>query len=174
MDEQKLVDFRKRKNDLFKTSDGPLTSEQRGTFRGLSYYSPNPNLVFNNLPIEQVESKETVEIQTSAGDSQSYKKIGKIHFTIEGKDYSLSLYKDTDFFNPTYFLPFKDATSGKETYGAGRYMDIEVRNNVISLLDFNYAYNPYCAYNENWRCPLTPEENRLLVPIEAGEKKFHE
>jgi len=174
MDEQKLVDFRKRKDDMFKTSDGPLTQEQRESFKGLLYYPSNPGLVFHNLQIESMESEETVEIQTSAGDTQTYKKIGKIHFSVGGKDYSLSVYKDTDFFNSTYFLPFKDNLSGKETYGAGRYIDIDVHDNTIPLLDFNYAYNPYCAYNENWRCPITPDENRLTVAIEAGEKKFHE
>lgn len=171
--EQKLIEFRKRKDEHFK-SDGPLTEEQRQTFTGLLYYPPNPKLVFHNVPIEPLESKETVEIQTSAGDTQSFKKIGKIHFSVEEKNLFLSLYKSTDFFNPTYFLPFKDDTSGKETYGAGRYMDIEMHKNMIPVLDFNYAYNPYCAYNENWRCPLTPEENRLNVVLEAGEKKFHE
>ena len=172
--QQKLLDFRKRKDEQFKTPDGPLTEEQRQIFQRLSYYLPNPKLVFHNLPIESLESEETVEIQTSAGDTQSFKKIGRIRFSVDGNDYNLSVYKSTDFFNPTYFLPFKDAASGKEAYGAGRYMDIEVKNNTIPELDFNYAYNPYCAYNENWRCPITPEENRLSVAIDAGEKKVHE
>lgn len=174
MDEEKLLTFRKQKDAFFKSPEGPLTQEQRAVFTGLLYYSPNPKLVFHNLPIELVESEEIVEIQTSAGDTQAYKKIGKIRFSINGKDYYLSVFKDTDPSTPTYFLPFKDATNGKETYGAGRYLDIEVNNNIIPELDFNHAYNPYCAYNENWRCPITPGENRLSVPIEAGEKKFHE
>ncbi len=71
-----------------------------------------------------------------------------------------------------YFLPFADSTSGEETYGAGRYLEIETLPDGTSLVDFNYAYNPYCAYNEKWSCPLTPSENRLKVPIESGEKNF--
>ena len=72
----------------------------------------------------------------------------------------------------SFFLPFVDATSGKETYGAGRYLDIELTHDGEIVVDFNYAYNPYCAYNEQWSCPLTPFENRVQVPIRAGEKNF--
>jgi len=78
--QQKLLDFRKRKDEQFKTPDGPLTKEQRQIFQGLSYYPPSPKLVLHNLPIESLESEETVEIQTSAGDTQSFKKIGRIGF----------------------------------------------------------------------------------------------
>jgi hypothetical protein len=70
-----------------------------------------------------------------------------------------------------YFLPFMDATSGDETYGAGRYLEIEPLPGGKLLVDFNMAYNPYCAYNEYWSCPIPPKENRLSVPIEAGEKQ---
>ena len=79
----------------------------------------------------------------------------------------LTLYKDTD--GADFFLPFADATSGNETYGAGRYLDVESLPDGRLLVDFNYSYNPYCAYNANWRCPLTPSENRIKVAIRAGE-----
>jgi len=168
---QQLIDFRKQKNEYFR-SEGPLIDEQKQAFKGLVYYAPNPKFVFHSVPIKSLQTEEIIEIQTSAGDTQSYRKAGVIHFLVDGKEYPLSVYKDTDAFNPSYFLPFKDATNGKETYGAGRYIDIE--NNTIQILDFNYAYNPYCAYNDKWRCPITPEENRLSIPVDAGEKKFHE
>src|SRR5260221_2140543 len=114
-EEGKLLQFRKQKDDYFR-SDGPLTKEQQEAFKSLMYYPLNPKLVFLNVSIEPSETEETVEIQTSAGDTQSYKKAGKIHFSIDGKEYSLYVYKDTDFLNPSYFLPFKDVTSGKDTY----------------------------------------------------------
>ena len=82
----------------------------------------------------------------------------------------LTIFKDQRSDN--LFLPFADATSGNETYGAGRYLEIEMQNEGQLLVDFNYAYNPYCAYNENWSCPLTPAENRLSVAIRAGESLF--
>ena len=71
-----------------------------------------------------------------------------------------------------YFLPFADALAGTETYGAGRYLDPEAIGDGRFLLDFNLAYNPYCAYNEQWSCPITPRDNRLAVPIRAGERLF--
>ena len=82
---------------------------------------------------------------------------------------SIKIQKAGDF-----FLPFVDATAPDETYGAGRYLDIEPIGDGKFLIDFNYAYNPYCAYNDKWSCPIPPKENRLKVRIEAGEKKYYE
>lgn len=176
---QSLEEFRKDKDEAFRNECwSPLTDEQKANFRGLSYYSENPNLVFQNVVIEPIGAGQTVEIQTSAGDTEKYLRAGIIKFSLEGKEYQLRLYKQSfstnkDFAGSDYFLPIKDATSGDETYKDSRYVDIEVENNTIPKLDFNYAYNPYCAYNHNWRCPITPEENRLSIAIEAGEKNFN-
>lgn len=172
-DERKLLQFRKEKDDYFRSShESPLTDKQKESFTGLFYYPPNLSLVFQNLAIKPEEGEQIIRIPTSTGDDEPYKKIGKISITIEGKVCQLSIYKDLD--SDHYFLPIKDKTSGEETYGAGRYIEIGVANGVIGELDFNYAYNPYCAYNYNWRCPLTPSENTLTVSITAGEKNFHE
>lgn len=160
----------------------------KGKFSGTGrYYSENPELIFRNVPIDPVAAGQTVEIPTSVGDTEKYLKAGIIKFLLDGKEYQLYVYKDFDGDN--YFLPIKDATSGNETYKDGRYVDIEVDDNKQSLrsssskgstaglkipkLDFNYAYNPYCAYSHNWRCPISPEENRLPIAIEAGEKNFN-
>lgn len=97
-------------------------------------------------------------------------KWAKIEFSVDGATAELTVYKDgTD---GSFFLPFADSTSGDETYGSGRYVEPKAQSDVSLLVDFNYAYNPYCAYNEEWACPITPAENRLRVPIRAGEKKF--
>lgn len=178
--EQTLTEFRKDKDEAFGNEGwSPLTEEQKSGFRGLNYYQENQNLVFHDILIEPAGNNETVDIPTSAGDFEQYRRAGIIRITMEGNEYKLNVYKDIDGDN--YFLPIKDATSGNETYKDGRYVDIEVEDGKIPKLDFNYAYNPYCAYkqsfstnNHNWRCPITPEENRLPIKIEAGEKNFND
>jgi uncharacterized protein (DUF1684 family) len=104
------------------------------------------------------------------GDPQIYKRYGRFKFKVEGEETELTLYSNQDGF----FLPFVDSLAGKETYPAGRYIEVEELKDGKFLLDFNLAYNPYCAYNDVWSCPLTPAENRLKVAIRAGEKIFHE
>jgi len=112
--------------------------------------------------------KEVVNIQTSTGYMQTYQKIGSFNFPVERQDTSLSLYANDQGF----FLPFVDSLAGGETYGAGRYVEAHSMGDGEFVLDFNFAYNPYCAYNDKWSCPLTPAENRLGVPIATGEMVF--
>ncbi len=109
-------------------------------------------------------------LDTSTGERQKFIPEGKIHVEIEGERVSLTLYRESG--RGRYFLPFQDATSGKETYGGGRYLDPQESPDGILTVDFNYAYNPYCAYNADWTCPIPPSENRLDVPVRAGEKAF--
>jgi uncharacterized protein (DUF1684 family) len=109
-------------------------------------------------------------MQTSTGDVQVYQRHSRFHFTVDGQDAELAIYES----DSGYFLPFVDALAGQETYPAGRYLEPEPLPGGRFLVDFNMAYNPYCAYNEHWSCPLTPFENRVKVPVRAGEKIFHE
>ncbi|MEW5941072.1 MAG: DUF1684 domain-containing protein, partial [Chloroflexota bacterium] len=97
-------------------------------------------------------------------------RYGKLKWTVDGQDAELTIY-EADY---GFFLPFVDSLAGNETYPAGRYLEPEALGDNRFLVDFNLAYNPYCAYNEAWSCPLTPFENRLKVPIRAGEKLFHD
>ena len=120
------------------------------------------------LKVEEFPEQKPVEIQTSTGDVRIYNRYGRFYFSVDGQDASLTIY-DTDF---GFFLPFVDSLANIETYGAGRYLEPEMLENGKFLVDFNLAYNPYCAYNEKFSCPLTPFENRIKVPIRAGEKKF--
>ncbi len=165
-----LTDFRKMKDEFYASDpQSPLTEEQKQTFTGLHYYPENPDLIFM-LIIEEFSKKEKVSIQTSKGDVRSYERFGKIAFPVEGEPVSLTIYKvEQDF-----FLPFVDSQAGKETYPAGRYLEMEPLTDGSYLVDFNMAYNPYCAYNDRWSCPITPTENRLNVPIRAGEKIYEE
>lgn len=153
----------------------PLTEAQQETFQGLNYYDENPDLVFE-VDVERFsEDEPLIEMETSTGDRQHFQRWGRFSFEIDGEEASMVIYSDPQAGG--FFLPFKDATSGRETYGAGRYLDSH-RPGLQRLeddrfeVDFNYAYNPYCAYNENYRCPLPPAENWLKVPIHAGEKDY--
>ncbi|NIW46752.1 MAG: DUF1684 domain-containing protein, partial [Gammaproteobacteria bacterium] len=101
---------------------------------------------------------------------QVYQRFGTFDFEVEGEKATLTIYMNQHGF----FLPFVDSLANEETYGAGRYLEPEPQPGGRFLIDFNLAYNPYCAYNERWSCPLTPWENRLKVPIRAGEKKYED
>ncbi|MCC6187945.1 MAG: DUF1684 domain-containing protein [Anaerolineales bacterium] len=163
-----LDDLRREKDAFFKRHpQSPLTPEQQRAFTGLSYYPENPALRLE-VAVEAFESRDVVEMQTSTGDVQRYRRHGRFRFEVAGQPAELTIYAGEH----GYFLPFADALAGRETYGAGRYLEPEPLGGGRFLVDFNQAYNPYCAYNPNWSCPLTPFENRLKVPIRAGEKVF--
>jgi hypothetical protein len=163
-----LAEFRAARNRFFAEDPGsPLTTEQKRDFAGLLYFPENPALRLE-AALQQVEGAPTIEMQTSTGESQSYSRIGRLRFHVEGTDAELTVYEGP----AGLFLPFVDSLAGTETYPAGRYLEPEQLPGGRLLVDFNLAYNPYCAYNEHWSCPLTPFENRLTVPIRAGERVF--
>ncbi|MFQ6027825.1 MAG: DUF1684 domain-containing protein [Dehalococcoidia bacterium] len=167
-----LTDFRAAKDRFFSQNHhSPLLPEQRKHFHHLEYYAENPAmqlvLQLNEFPGAE---KEQIEMLTSTGDSRPHIRWGTFTFSVEGESATLTVYKGSG--EEDYFLPFADATTGDETYDAGRYLDLEPLGNGDFLLDFNYAYNPYCAYNPQWSCPIPPAENRLKVAIRAGEKRF--
>ncbi len=164
-----LEEFRAEKDQFFATSrQSPLTREQRKDFKGLNYFPENPALRLV-VSVEEFPQKDEIEMQTSTGSAQKYQRYGRFAFEVEGQKAQLTLYWDGD----NFFLPFADSLAGKETYGAGRYLEPEQTADNHFIVDFNLAYNPYCAYNDAWSCPLTPFENRLKVPVRAGEKIFH-
>lgn len=161
--------FRAQKDEFFGShSQSPLTREQRKDFHGLQYFPENDALRLE-VKVDEFATKQTFEMQTSTGDVQIYEKFGKFHFEVDGTGVELTIYRSEHGF----FLPFVDSLAGKETYPAGRYLEPEPLPGGYFIVDFNIAYNPYCAYNEMWSCPITPAENRLKVAIQAGEKLFH-
>ncbi|HZQ10314.1 MAG TPA: DUF1684 domain-containing protein [Anaerolineae bacterium] len=169
-----LEEFRKMKDDFFKhDAQSPLTREQKKTFTGLNYYPENEALRFV-LELEPYPDPEKITMQTSKGEVRDYLKVGQFRFPVDGQEVTLQVYESED--DPgEYFVPFVDATAPKETYGAGRYLEPEKIGPNKFLLDFNVAYNPYCAFDpRKWSCPLPPPENRLKVRIEAGEKNFED
>ena len=163
-----LQNFRKHKDEFFlHDPHSPLTPQQKASFTGLHYFPENESL---NLivEIERFPEGKMVQIQTNTGDLQVYERLGCFSFEVDGESVSLTMYA-----NPNgIFLPFVDSLAGEETYPAGRYLEPQQLLDGRFHVDFNLAYNPYCAYNANWSCPITPAENRLNVPIRAGEKIF--
>ncbi len=164
MDE--LKHFRESKDEFFgRHPQSPLTREQKSSFNGLKYFDYNPHLDLK-VQVEEDPVKEEIVMQTSTGDTQHYRRYGSFKFEVDGQEAELAIYVS----HHGFFLPFVDSLANKETYGAGRYLDPEVLPDGRFHIDFNLAYNPYCAYNMNYSCPLTPFENRVKVAIRAGEK----
>jgi uncharacterized protein (DUF1684 family) len=164
-----LEEFRAQKDEFFaEHPQSPLTHEQKHSFEGLKYFPENPALRLE-VRVEVFTTQETVSIQTTGGVPQNYQRYGSFSFKVDGETAKLTVYSSED----GYFLPFVDSLAGRETYPAGRYIEPEVLADGKFLVDFNLAYNPYCAYNDKWSCPLTPAENRVKVAIRAGEKIFH-
>ncbi len=152
--------------------DSPISSGNRSHFKGLNYYPPDPSYKFH-ARLERFEKPDQVKMVTSKGSQRAYLKYGALVFELQGKELKLFVYKSTeDPFSRSLFVPFSDATSGNETYKSGRYLDLEEQGGNEYDLDFNMAYNPYCAYTEDYICPIPPAENRLPVNITAGEKNY--
>ena len=171
--EDAIAAFRADKDQFFKTSHGsPIPAAEREAFDGLPYYPVDTGLVFDDLALEPYTGSEPVafEIPTSDGRLRPAARAGVFRFPLDGEARTLTAYTFAGGGNESLFVPFLDATSGGETYGAGRYMDIEVEDDGTYSIDFNLAYHPSCVYDAKFSCPLTPAENRLPVRIEAGER----
>lgn len=166
MTRESVLALRRQKDDFFRNSPhSPLTDEQKAVFQGLSYYDYNPDLdlIVDVIPFDE---DDYAQVFTTKDTIRNYRRYGEFTFTIEGQKARLTIYAAPHGF----FLPFVDANAGSETYPAGRYLEPEQLPDVRFHVDFNQAYNPYCAYNDRWECPITPAENRLTVAIRAGEK----
>jgi hypothetical protein len=175
MDWQAHLEHEREHKDEYFGDDprSPLPAEEREDFDGLDYYPVSADYRFE-LPLERYDEPETVVVGTSTEGEQRYLAVGKFTFTVDGEEATLVAYK-SDPDEERLWVPFRDATSGEETYGAGRYLDLEPdrhRTNGEWILDFNEAYNPTCAYADQYECPLPPTDNWLDVPIEAGEKGY--
>ena len=154
----------------------PIPREERRSLigKGLSYYPPDPDLCFK-LVFHEHKEKERVEVATTEGGVQEFICWGEFRFNVDEKRCVLQAYKSNTE-EKRLWVPFRDTTSGKETYGAGRYLDLEPEGHRIAerkwILDFNKAYNPWCVYSKAYTCPFIPPENWLQVPIRAGEKRY--
>jgi uncharacterized protein (DUF1684 family) len=164
---------RANKDKFFRTApNSPIPLVERAAFTGLPYYPVDESLAFDDLILEPYAGDEPVrfEIPTSDGKTRPAERAGLFRFPLDGADRTLTAYIFEGGDAASVFVPFVDATSGSETYGAGRYLDIEREDDGTYSLDFNLAYHPSCVYDMQFSCPLTPAENRLSVPVRAGER----
>ena len=172
MSGNRLTQFRQRRDHFFGHHEqSPLNADQRASFDGLNYYPENPDLALT-VPLETSvkDAGERITLATSDGAAKPFVRAGRITFPIDGEEVSLSVFRDVE--RGHYFLPFRDGTSGDTTYPVGRYLDSRARPDGQLVVDFNYAYNPYCAYSDEYSCPIPPQENIVRVSIEAGERNF--
>ncbi|MCC3151607.1 DUF1684 domain-containing protein [Hymenobacter sp. BT770] len=172
----KLNKSRSEKNRSFRQSDSsPLSAEQKAQFDSLKYYPAQLSFVIP-ATVSRNATPDTTLIQMSDNRAEKYLNWGTAKFEIDNKPQQLGIYLKATGQDSTLFIPFTDLTNGHETYGGGRYLDAaKPKLDATEIeLDFNQAYNPYCAYNNEYSCPVPPAANRLQVAIPAGEKSFHE
>ena len=148
--------------------ESPLTEEQKAGLN-LQFFSPDEKYCVE-AALEEFSKQRQKELVDKEGFPRKLIRFGKLRFELDGITCALEVFKDPE--QDMFLAPFNDATSGKETYASGRYIDLEENTSGIYDLDFNRAYNPYCAYNNEFSCPLPPAENTLSVPIRAGEKQY--
>lgn len=170
------LDRERREKDVFLAEhwQSPIPPEERAEFSGLDYYPPDANYRFE-IELQEHEKKKTVRMVDTWGEERDFVRCGEFRFRIGGEACVLQAY-GSDADEGQLLIPFKDATSGQETYAAGRYLDLDTARNLTVdgkwIVDFNKAYNPWCVYSEQYTCPLVPQENWLTVPVQAGERNY--
>lgn len=156
----------------------PLTKEDLKSFKSLDFF-PISDKYIVEATFVRTKKEKVFKMKTSTDRLPEYVKYGELSFTIDGVACKLNVYQNIELikkpgFDDYLFLPFSDLTSGKESYIGGRYVDLRIQKGKLWTIDFNKAYNPYCAYNHKYSCPIVPLENDLNVEILAGVKKFHD
>ena len=171
MNAEELAQHRHDADDFFRNHpQSPLLPEQRATFAGMDYFPHNPALDLE-IEAEEFAEKEGVLVPVTGDQpTRPFEKWGVLRFEVEGQAVQLTLLYEPE--HDYFFLGFWDATSGTETYGGGRYLDPPRLPDGRFAVNFNMAYNPYCAYNDRYSCVIPLPENRLPVRIEAGQKAF--
>jgi uncharacterized protein (DUF1684 family) len=173
---KEMIQNEREQKDIFFSShyQSPIPFEDRQQFKGLDYYPPDPDYRFE-LDLHEHEEKKVLKIEDTQGNEREFLRWGEFRFKIAGKACMLQAYK-SDAQEERLFIPFRDETSGKETYGAGRYLDLDHEAHYTHegkwILDFNKAYNPWCAYSDSYACPFVDPENWLNVAVRAGEKNY--
>lgn len=173
---EKLKMQRKNKGKFFEQNPrSPIPLKDRRDFDGIDYFPVDSKYRFE-LKFNEHDEKKKIEVEDNQGGIQKYIRWGEFRFSIDGEDVKLQAYKSKQN-EKRLWAPFRDETNGEKTYAAGRYLDLEPaehREDGKWIIDFNEAYNPYCAYSEDYVCPFIPPENWLEVPVEAGEKDYEE
>jgi len=154
----------------------PLAEKDRKSFTGLAYYAPTETYKIS-ATFKKTFGATPFEMPTTTSRTPIYQEYGTATFTLDGKTHTLHIYQNLELmkqvqYKDYLFIPFTDLTNGEDTYGGGRYLEVGLPEDGKIILDFNKAYNPYCAYNAKYSCPIPPKENSLTVAIKAGVKAF--
>jgi hypothetical protein len=164
---------RAAKDEMLRTSpDSPVPVDKRAQILPLAYFAPDETYVAaaSLSPIDRNE-QQTVAMPTSTGATRPMRRVGTLKFVLKGQPLKLTAFVEADEPDTDrLFVPFTDLTTGSETYHAGRYLELERTPTGIYEVDFNRAFNPYCYYNPTYDCPYPPGENRLAIPVRAGER----
>ncbi|RXR19324.1 DUF1684 domain-containing protein [Flavobacterium amnicola] len=180
--EKKLLTSKEYQDNLNKefadSISSPLEKEDLKHFEKLDFYPISDKFIVEATFVK-IKKGKVFEMRTTTSRKPKYKVYGLLRFQIDGKDFELFVYQSQDLmkkkeYEDYLFLPFTDYTNGVESYGAGRYIDFTIPKTSKVIIDFNKAYNPYCAYNKKYSCPIVPEENDLKIEIKAGVKKYHD
>ncbi|MGS2763617.1 DUF1684 domain-containing protein [Sinomicrobium sp. M5D2P9] len=172
-----IEQFQRELNEEFRDPKiSPLKDRDRKRFRGLDFF-PVDTAWQIKARLETTPGESPFLMPTTTDRVTEEVRYGILHFVIDGRKYKLNVYQNQELitregYEDYLFLPFSDATNGEETYGGGRYIDLRIPHGKEIIIDFNKAYNPYCAYNKKYSCPIVPEENMLPVAVRAGVKAF--
>jgi uncharacterized protein (DUF1684 family) len=168
--ERRLAAARAAKDAEFRTSsDSPIPANRREEFLPLGYFAIDPDYKVPAV-LKPSDDATILQMPTSTGANRAMRRAGALEFTLKGQPLKLTAFNEVGSDPSHLFVPFSDLTTGTETYNTGRFMDLDRNATGIYEIDFNRAYHPYCYYNPTWECPLPPLENRLKVPIRAGER----
>ena len=173
-----ILKERTLKDNEMRTDDhSPIPDEEKALFQKLNYYKPN-TVFRKEARFERFDQATHFLMKTSTDRLPEYAIYGMVTFRHKNKSYTLNVYQNIELVKkPGYekhlFVPFNDETNGHKTYGGGRFLDVYETGADTLLIDFNEAYNPYCAYNHKYSCPIPPESNNLKFKVKAGEKKWH-
>lgn len=154
-------------------NQSPIPPEERDEFEGLNYYDPDPAYRVEATVTVQ-DDPESLDLDTTSGRTVRYLRVATLSFDLDGETHQLHGYRQAGDDERSLFLPFRDKTTGQQTYEEGRYLELEADRKLEDgdtfTVDFNLAYAPFCAYSETFDCPIPPEENWLDVTVEAGER----
>jgi uncharacterized protein len=165
-----IAAWRSDKDVYMRSSDSPVPAAQRAAFPALPYY-PIDEQYRVPAALKVVRCEDVIEMSTSTGKPRRMRRIGSLAFTLKGQPQALTAFAEAeDSSLRRLFVPFGDLTNGLETYQGGRYLDLDLKGSGVYELDFNRAYHPFCIFNPSYECPIPPRENRLPVPIKAGER----
>lgn len=174
---KEILAFRNELNSSYADSaQSPLLNEDRLVFKGLEFYTINSDFRIK-AKFFRTPDEKPFKMHTTTERRPDYVKFGEVSFSLMGKQFKLNIYQNIQLikkagFENYLFLPFTDLTNGEESYGGGRYIDLRIPVGDSIIIDFNQCYNPYCAYNHRYSCPIPPKENNMGIMVKAGVKAY--